>query len=379
MPDDHPVYLDCNATTPLESEVADFLDLTFRTCYGNAGSRTHAFGSSAATLVKNARVQIGRIVDAAPEEVVFTSGSTESNNLAILGSIARAEKSGRRHIVTSAIEHKAVLEPIELLRQRGFEVTCVPPDSSGVVRADAVLDAVRTNTFLISLMHVNNETGVMQPVAEVADRLRNDSVIFHTDAAQGFGKDFDALRHPRIDLISISGHKVFAPKGIGALVVRLRDRTVGLTPLTLGGGQERGLRPGTLAVPLIGALGLAAEIAARDAQKRDRVVRAFRREMMAELQPLGPQIHGHPDLTLPHVVNWSFGEIDAEALMISLKDLVAVATGSACTSSRYEASHVLRAMGMSEAATETATRWSWCHLTPKPDWSRVRNAIEMLR
>lgn len=371
------VYLDCNATTPIEPEVRDIVLHYMVEEFGNAGSRTHDFGVRAKVAVERARDQVAAVVKAKRDEVIFTSGATESNNLAILGLGPHGEKTGRKHIVSTAIEHKAVLEPLEELQRRGFEVTLVPPTRGGWVEASAVRAAVRPDTLLVSVMHVNNETGVVQPIAEVTELLREHPAYFHVDAAQGFGKELEGLRHPRIDLISVSGHKIYAPKGVGALVARRRgyDR-VPLTPLMYGGGQERGLRPGTLPVHLIAGLGLAGEIAVRDAKKRAEACRAFREQMLAALMPLGAVIHGDPARTLPHVVNLSFPEIDSEALMVAWKGLVAVSNGSACTSHSYQPSYVLTAMGLSADATRNAIRFSWLHCVEMPIWNDIMCRIK---
>ena len=374
-----PVYLDCNATTPIEpqvhAEVVKFMCEEF----GNAGSRTHEFGTRAKQAVQRARSQVAAVVKAEPDEVVFTSGATESNNLVILGLAPHGLTSGRMHIVSSAIEHKAVLEPLAVLQQRGFDVTLVPPNSAGWVEPAAVCAALRPDTLFVSIMHVNNETGVIQPIAELCRGLSNHPAFFHVDAAQGFGKDISALQDPRIDLISISGHKLYAPKGIGALVARRRgfDR-LPLTPLCFGGGQERGLRPGTLPVPLIAGMGVASELAVRDSRRRQLACSEYRRALLAGLAPLNPEFNGDAERTLPHVVNVSLPGLDSEAVMVALKDLVALSNGSACTSQSYQLSHVLAAMQLSEARIKGAIRISWCHMTPATDWKEVVRTIQTL-
>lgn len=374
------IYLDCNATTPIEPAVAAAVNKYMLEEYGNAGSRTHEFGARAKSAVEAAREQVARIVEATRDEVVFTSGATESNNLAILGLAPHGEKHGRRHIITSSIEHKAVLEPIEYLESRGFEVTILPVSQSGYVEPSAVRDALRRDTLLVSVMHVNNETGVQQPITDIANALDHSEAFFHVDAAQGFGKVLDDLRISRVDLISVSGHKIFGPKGIGALVARRRGyHRVPLTPLLYGGGQERGLRPGTLPVPLIVGLGLAAEIAGKQHAERAAACRGMRERALTALSPLNVELHGDQERTLPHVLNFSVPGVDAEAAMVSLKGLAAVSNGSACTSQSYTPSHVLKAMGLTDDQVSSALRLSWSHLTHDIDWKEIADSLACLQ
>jgi cysteine desulfurase len=373
------IYLDCNATTPIDPTVREEVLRYLVDEFGNAGSRTHEFGHRAKQAVERARVQLAGSVGAEPEEVVFTSGATESNNIALLGLAPFGEATGRRHILSTQIEHKAVLEPLDELARRGFEVELVPPTTGGWVDPDAVLSRLRPDTLVISVMHVNNETGVCQPLAEIASGLRGHPAYFHVDAAQGFGKDVDTLRNRRFDLISISGHKIYGPKGIGSLITRYRHaERPPLRPLFWGGGQERGLRPGTLPVPLIVGLGKAAEEALLHAEERAKACAIVRQQALEALGSLNPQLHGDQSRTLPHVLNISFPGVDSEALMLSLRGLIAISNGSACTSSSYTPSHVLRAMQVEVPALEGAVRISWCHLTPTVDWPEVTTTVAQL-
>jgi cysteine desulfurase len=373
-----PVYLDCNATTPVEEAVIETMTHYLREEYGNAGSRTHGYGSAAAHAVRRAREQVASVVDASWENVIFTSGATESNNIAIFGLAAEAQKLGKMHIISTQIEHKAVLEPLDQLAIRGFEVTLLPPNADGAVNADAVKEALREDTFFVSVMHVNNETGVVQPLRALTKALENHPAVFHTDSAQGFGKDLDGLQNERLDLISVSAHKIYGPKGVGALVMRPSSRVSRIEPLMYGGGQERGIRPGTVPVHLAAGFGMAAELAIRNYASRRKSCLEFRKSLLEAFAPLNPTVHGKPDLVLPNVVNLRFGDIDSEAVMIALKDVVAISNGSACTSTNYEPSHVLKAMKLSDTAVHAATRWSWCHLTEPPDWSTVTDSIRAL-
>lgn len=376
-----PIYLDCNATTPVEPAVREIALHYLTDEFGNEGSRTHEYGARAKQAVQRAREQVAAVVAAKKEEIVFTSGATESNNIALRGLVAYGIETGRRHVITTAIEHKAVLEPAdELEAHDGFDVTRVGVDASGRVRADAVAAALRPDTLVVSVMQANNETGIRQPLEEIADVLGKHPAFFHTDAAQGFGKDIEALHNPRIDLISISGHKIYAPKGIGALVTRRRgyDR-LPLRPLLFGGGQERGLRPGTLPVALIAALGSAAELALRDHENRLAACRRIRKEALKALEALNPALTGDQQWCMDHVLNAAFPNMDSEAVMVALKDLVAISNGSACTSSSYTPSHVLQAMGMTDNQANQCVRISWCHLTPEVDWQAVADRIRSLR
>ena len=258
-----------------------------------------------APRVERARDQVAAVAGVRRGDVIFTSGATESNNLAILGLAGAAQD--RKHVVSTAIEHHAVLEPLAELGRRGFEITLVSPDSRGIVDPDAVAGAVRPDTVLVSIMHVNNETGVRQPVAEIADRLERSDAYLHVDAAQSFARDIDALRHPRIDLISASAHKINGPKGIGALITRRRGQErPPLQPLMFGGGQERGLRPGTMPVALAAGFGLAAELAAAERDERWERCVAFREALLSGLAPLGGIVNGDLAQSVPYIVNLSF-------------------------------------------------------------------------
>jgi len=368
----NPIYLDCNATTPLENEIRDALLKYVSEEYGNEGSRTHEYGMRAKQAVQRARDQLAAAVSCKRDEVIFTSGATESNNLAILGLRDHGMATGKRHFITSAIEHKAVLEPLAELERLGFDVTRLPVSAGGYVTADSVAHALRPDTLLVSMMQVNNETGIRQPLEAVCGVLTNHSAYLHTDAAQGFGKELSVLRNPRVDMVSISGHKIYAPKGVGALVTRRRGyERVPLRPLVFGGGQERGLRPGTLAVPLIVALGIAAEIAVRDNEQRRAACSKMRERAIDALASLSPRYSGDQALVVPHVLNVAFPRLDSEALIVAVKDLIAISNGSACTSSSYTPSHVLKAMGMSDDQANACIRISWSHLTPPVDWGAV--------
>jgi cysteine desulfurase len=373
------VYLDCNATTPVEPAVAEELMRFTVEEYGNAGSRTHEFGARVKKRVSEARAQVAEVVAATPDEVIFTSGATEANNIAILGLRAHGEVSGHRHIVASAIEHKAVLEPLEHLAANGFEVDLIDCDASGTIDPQAIAQKVRPDTLLVSLMHVNNETGAIQNISDVGELLPADGPLFHVDAAQGFGK----VRGPessRIDLISISGHKLYAPKGIGALIARKRNgKRLPLRPLMFGGGQERGLRPGTLPVGLVAALGLSCELAVRNRDERDKAVKKLRQGAEGFAKSLGAAVNSEPSSTIATTINVSVPGLNSEAAIVALKKIAAVSNGSACTSQSYEPSHVLSAMNLAPERVAQAIRISWSHLTPEVPWRDMAAALAPFR
>lgn len=371
-----PVYLDCCASAPIEPRVRDAVIAWYKNHTGNAGSRTHEFGLQAKKAIQNARRQIAKVVDASEDEVLFTSGATESNNLAILGLADHGESAGKRHIISTAIEHKAVLEPIDVLRRRGFEVTLASPEPSGAINPDDIRLALRPDTLMVSVMHANNETGALQPIEQVAAVLNHHDAFFHVDAAQGFGKDIKALRNSRVDLISISGHKIYGPLGVGGLIRRKRGfERIPLQPLIHGGGQERGLRAGTQATPLIVGLGLAAEIAFQDHEIRASHCTSVRKKAMKALEKLKIRLHSDLNITMPHVINFSVPGVNSEAIMIACKDIASMSNGSACTSTSYTPSHVLLALDLPEDAVSGALRISWSHLTPEFDWDLLVQRI----
>ncbi|RLK59600.1 cysteine desulfurase DndA [Actinokineospora cianjurensis] len=374
------VYLDSNATAPMEPAVLDEVLHYLTVEYGNSGSRTHEYGQTAKNRVQRAREQLAAVVDAQPDEVIFTSGATESANTALFGLAPHGEKTGRRRIITTQIEHKAVLEPAEELRKRGFDVVCVPPTSGGWVDPEAIAAALTPETLAVSVMQVNNETGVRQPLTDITTALRDHDAYLHVDAAQGFGKELDDLRDPRIDLISVSGHKVYGPKGVGALITRHRGyKRPPLTPLVFGGGQERGLRAGTLPVPLVAGLGTAAQLARESHARRRDACLEYRKDVVAMFQRLGAEFNGDPEHTVAHTINVSVPGLNSEAVILALKGAVAISNGSACTSHSYDLSHVLTAMNLPKERIQGALRISWSHLTPSTDWADIYDRIAAIR
>jgi cysteine desulfurase len=354
-----PIYLDYNASTPVDPRVFDAMRPWLTDEPGNAGSRTHSFGRDARDAVEKARLQIADVLAADPTTIVFTSGATESCNLAILGLAQYGEATGRRHIISTAIEHKAVLEPLAKLRVSGFDVELVPITRGGFVEAEAIVPRVRPDTLLVSIMHANNETGVLQPIAEVGEMLVGSGILIHVDAAQTFGKQFTFERGVPCDLLSITAHKIYGPKGVGALCIRTCEARRALNPIMYGGGQERGLRPGTLAVPLIVGFGAAAALANLEHRERNAATDKIKQRFLADLAGVEHFVNGDQCRCQPHVINISFPGIDSEALMMALRDDVAISNGSACTSASYEPSHVLKAMGLAGDLLESAVRISW--------------------
>jgi cysteine desulfurase len=371
------VYLDYNATTPVLDEVADLVLKLMTEEYGNAGSRTHEYGVAAKRAVETARAQVAEIAKVDKTEVIFTSGATESNNIAILGLREFAEKNLKKHIITSKIEHKAVLEPIEFLESQGFEVTYLDVTSGGQVDVLQLKNALRDDTVLVSIMHVNNETGAIQPLGDICEIMVQHEAFLHVDAAQSFGKLSQELDNPRIDFISASGHKIYAPKGVGALILRRRGFIKPpLKPIYFGGGQEKGLRPGTLATPLIAGFGLACELAQKRSTQWHSHVSKLKSEFIKSLQDFDIKING--DSTSPYVVNFSIPGINSEAAMVKLKGIIAVSNGSACTSSSYTPSHVLTAMGLDSDRIAGAIRVSFGVQSTDIPYDEIFSALKTL-
>jgi cysteine desulfurase len=352
---DQPIYLDYQATTPLDPRVLEAMMPYFTHQFGNPHSRSHSYGWEAEEGVEKARGQVAKLIGADEKEVIFTSGATESNNLAIRG-VAEFYKDRKNHIVTTVTEHKCVLDTCRHLEQQGFEVTYLPVQKNGLIDLEALRAAVTDKTVVVSVMAVNNEIGVIQPLAEIGKICREKKAFFHTDAAQAAGKiplDVEAMN---IDLMSISGHKIYGPKGIGALYVRRKPR-VRLVPLIVGGGQERGFRSGTLPTPLCVGLGEAAEIAMNEMEGEAQRLTKLQARMLKGLQDRLPEIFVNGDLEhrIPGNLNISFAYVEGESLMMGIKNL-AVSSGSACTSASLEPSYVLRALGVEEEMAHTSLR-----------------------
>ncbi len=376
-----PIYLDYAATTPVDPRVAQKMSacLLVEGKFGNPASRSHVYGWEAEEAVEEARAQVARLLNADPREIVWTSGATESDNLAIKG---LADGASRRHIVTSAIEHKAVLDTCRYLEGKGFEVSYLTPGRNGIVTPGQVADALRPDTLVVSIMHANNEIGVVNDIGGIGTVCREAGVPFHTDAAQTAGKIPIDVGETPVDLISLSAHKMYGPKGMGALYVR-REPPLKLTPLIHGGGHERGMRSGTLATHQIVGMGEASAILARDMVRENERVLALRQRLLAHLlQVPGTSLNGDPEQRLPGLVNVSFDGVDGETLLLALDD-VAVSTGSACTSASVEPSYVLRALDIPDDLAHASLRFTVGRYTTEDDvdyvGSRVADVVTRLR
>ena len=352
-----PIYMDHHATTPVAPEVFEAMRPYFLEHFGNAASRNHAFGWAAEGAVEAARAEVARLIGCKPIEIVFTSGATESDNLAVKG-VAEAYRDKGRHLITSQIEHHAVLDVCKRLEKDGCQVTYLPVDRHGMVDPAAVARAITSKTVLVSIMLANNEVGTIQPLAEIGRICKERGVLLHSDAVQGVGKIPVAVDALGVDLLSLTAHKLYGPKGVGALYVRMGQPRVRLVPQIDGGGHEKGRRSGTLNVPGIVGLGKACELAGR--LMADEAVRlsALRERLRAALFLRLDHLHlnGHPTERLPGNLNLSFDFVEGEALLMSLKE-VAVSSGSACTSASLQASHVLRAMGLGDELAHASVRF----------------------
>jgi len=352
-----PIYMDNHATTPVDPRVLDAMLPYFTQTFGNAASRNHSFGWNAEEAVDHSREQVAALIHADPKEIVFTSGATESDNLAIKG-VAEMYKDKGDHIITSVIEHKAVLDTCKRLEKNGYRVTYLPVDDMGLVRLEDLQEAIEEKTILISLMYANNEIGVINPIAEIGRVAHERGVLFHTDAVQGVGKVPVDVQAMNIDLLSLTAHKIYGPKGVGALYVRKKGPRVRLTPQMDGGGHERGMRSGTLNVPGIVGLGKACEICHKEMPEEASRLTYLRDKMIREITSALPDtyLNGHPTQRLPHNVNLSFAYVEGESLLMGLKE-VALSSGSACTSASLEPSYVLKSLGVGDELAHSSIRY----------------------
>ncbi len=375
-----PIYLDNHATTPMDPRVLEGMAPYFTEHFGNAASRNHAFGWEAEEAVERARKQIAELVGATAKEVIFTSGATESNNLAIKG-VAEMYSEKGNHIITAATEHKAVLDTCKHLEKNGFRVTYLPVQTNGLIDLDQLREAITDKTILVSIMYANNEIGVIQPIAEIGKIAKERGVLFHTDAVQAIGKVPVSVIKDNIDIMSMTAHKLYGPKGVGALYVRRKSPRVQITAQMDGGGHERGMRSGTLNVPGIVGFGKACELANQEMAQESIRLRGLRdklkNKLMSELDEV--YINGTMESRLPHNLNISFAYVEGESLLMGIND-VAVSSGSACTSATLEPSYVLKALGAGDDLAHSSIRFGLGRFTTEEEIDYVTNrVIEVVR
>jgi cysteine desulfurase len=352
-----PIYMDYHATTPVDPRVLEAMLPYFTKLFGNAASRNHSFGWEAEEAVENGRAQIARLINATPKEIIFTSGATESNNLALKGAAEMYREKGN-HIITQVTEHKAVLDTCKRLEKYGYEVTYLPVEKDGRINLDDLRRAITPKTIIISIMYANNEIGVVQPIAEIGKIAKEKGVLFHVDGVQATGKIPVDVQADNIDMLSISGHKIYGPKGVGALYVRRRNPRVQLSAIIDGGGHERGMRSGTLNVTGIVGLGKACEICMQEMPVESARMLALRTRLQKGLEAKLDEIYinGSMEHRLPNNLNMSFAFVEGESLLMGIND-VAVSSGSACTSATLEPSYVLKALGVGEDLAHTSIRF----------------------
>ncbi len=378
-----PIYMDHNATTPVDPRVLDAMLPYLRGSFGNAASRNHSFGWEAERAVEQARGQIATVIGASAKEIIWTSGATESNNIAIKGVAAMYRDKGN-HIVTQATEHKAVLDPCEYIEEHGCRVTVLPVDQYGVVDPGQLREAITDQTILVSIMHGNNEIGTIQPIGEIGALCKDRGVLFHTDASQSFATLPINVDEMGVDLLSCSGHKIYGPKGVGALYVRRKHPRVRCEPVIHGGGHERGLRSGTLNVPAIVGMGKAAELCGETQAEEIQCITALRDRFKDGLftRLSDTHLNGHPTRRIPNNLNVSFKYVEGESLMMGFSD-IAASSGSACMSAPLEPSYVLEALGVGEELAQGAVRFSIGRFTTEEEVDyaieRVCATVEKLR
>ena len=365
------IYLDYSATTPVDPQVLEMMMPYFTNIFGNAASRNHSYGWEAEEAVENARQQVADLIGATAKEIIFTSGSTESNNMALLGIIEMYKERGN-HIITCLTEHKAILDPAHYLETKDVDVTYLEVDKDGMIDLEKLKRSITDKTILISLMAANNEIGVLHPIKEVGKIAREKNVFFHTDATQAVGKIPMDVEEMNIDLLSLSGHKIYAPKGVGALYVRRRNPRVRISPIVHGGGHERGMRSGTMNVTGIIGLGKACEICKNTLSESMKNIKVLRERLHKGLTDKIDYLvlNGHPENRLPGILNLSFCYIEGESLMMGIED-IAVSSGSACTSASLEPSYVLRALGVGDEAAHSSIRFSIGRFTTEEEIDRV--------
>jgi cysteine desulfurase len=372
------IYLDYNASSPIDKRVLDEMIKVYKNDYGNADSRTHDFGNDARKVVETARKNVASLLKVRSEEVFFTSGATESNNIALLGLQEYGIKNKRKHIITTSIEHKAILESCKFLKSNGFEIEFINPDHSGRIDHKDILKRIRKDTLLVSVMHANNETGIIQPVKEIGDYLKNTNIYFHIDATQSCGKLVEEIQELNYDMMSVTAHKMAGPQGIGALVLRKREyKLPPIKPIMFGGDQEHGLRPGTIPVALTAGFGKACEIALKEYRENIKLYKRIKVELIRILDDSGLtyKFNGDQNCCIPNTLNISISNVNSEALMLAAKKYCGISNGSACTSYSYKPSYVLEAMGVSTDEIASSLRISW---GPKMNLDLVKHEFKSL-
>ncbi len=371
-----PIYLDNNATTPCDPRVVERMLPFFSQHFGNAASRNHSFGWQAEEAVEYAREQVAALVGAEPKEIVFTSGATEADNLAIKGVVDVYSAKGR-HIITAVTEHKAVLDTCHRLEKMGAEITYLPVKADGLIDLDELQAAIKPGTILIAIMYANNEIGTIQPVKEISAIARKHGILFFTDGVQAVGKIPVDVNKDGIDLMALSAHKMYGPKGVGALYIRRKNPRVKITAQLDGGGHERGMRSGTLNVPGIVGFGKAAELAMKEMEQEAARLQLLRDKLEGALLQLdATSVNGSSLHRLPHVSNISFGHVEGQSLLLAINKSVAVSSGSACTSASIEPSYVLKALGLSDEMANSSLRFGLGRFTNEEE---IGYAIEKIR
>jgi len=369
-----PIYMDYSATTPIDPRVADKMIPYLREQFGNPASRSHAYGWSAEAAVEEARGNVAALIGADPREIVWTSGTTESNNLALKGAAHFYQNRGR-HIITVKTEHKAVLDTVRELERQGFEATYLQPQDNGLITVEQLAAAVRSDTILVSVMWVNNEIGVIQPIAEIGEFCRSKNIVFHVDAAQATGKIEIDMEKVKVDLMSLTAHKTYGPKGVGALYVRRKPR-IRIEAQMHGGGHERGMRSGTLATHQVVGMGEAFRIAKAEMAEENQRIQTLRDRLAKGLQEI-EEVYVNGDMAhrVPHNLNVSFNYVEGESLIMAIKD-IAVSSGSACTSASLEPSYVLRALGRSDELAHSSIRFTIGRFTTEQE---IDYAIQLMK
>ena len=372
------IYLDYNASAPIDNRVLDIMMDTYTNCYGNSDSRTHDYGDNARQMVEKARKCVADLLNCESSEVFFTSGATESDNIAILGLEKYGNQTNKKHIVTTSIEHKAVLESTRQLSMRGFEVEYISPDENGLISSGEVLSSIRSDTLVVSIMHANNETGVIQPVYEIGEELQERDILFHIDATQSCGKLVEEVQSLKYDLLSLTAHKMYGPQGVGALILkRIKHKLPPVQNIMFGGQQEHGIRPGTVPVALVAGFGEACRYSLREYEHNNELCLEIKRGLISVLEDSGLDysINGAIEHTMPNTLNICVKGVASEALMIATKQYCSISNGSACTSKDYSPSYVLKAMGMADEDILSSIRISW---GPKQDKKKVIDNFKQL-